>query len=183
MMDITPLYEIVNSLRHQGHTWKILFAELVDNSFDAGAARAEILLGPGKKITVIDDGNGCSDIAAMLRLGGKQRHRTTVSGRYGVGLKEVAIQLWGKTTIQTVAKTDGRLRRIAIDWPSLNGWLVSDPIEEEPDGNLGTNIQFSNISKIPPVRDQVCEDLGYLFSPAILKGKQIIVVRGAEKRQ
>ena len=94
-MDLSPKTEILTALSQQNLKWEIVLAELVDNSLDAGASRVDIRLGPGKSLSIKDDGVGCKDIAVMVRPGDRQVHETTSLGRYGIGLKDAALFLRG----------------------------------------------------------------------------------------
>lgn len=180
-MDITPHVELLRALRQQRLKWSILISELVDNSFDAGASRVEIQVGPRKQVVVTDDGTGCGDIAAMLTLGGRQSHATTKLGRYGIGLKDAALYLWGVTNIETVHR--GELRRISVEWSKVEGrdgkWIVPDATVEDAGARIGTKIEFSKIDKNLPVtrpgEKSIVDELGWIFAPALLSGKQIVI--------
>lgn len=182
-MDITPHVELLRALRQQSFKFATLIAELVDNSLDADAKRVEVAIGPKKNITIADDGVGCCDISAMLTLGGRQHHKSTKLGRYGIGLKDAALYLWGTTTIQTVHR--GQLRRVVVNWPELEGsgkWTVGDPVVEAPNGQLGTTICFSQIIRNLPSIEPLLDELGYIFAPAILSGRQIILTSRGNRR-
>lgn len=175
-MDITPHVELLRALRQQTIKMATLIAELVDNSLDAAANHVEITVGPGRQIAIKDDGVGCRNIAAMLTLGGRQAHKSTKLGRYGIGLKDAALYLWGTTTIETVHKNE--LHRVSVNWPDLESsgeWTAADPETTAANGVIGTKITFTQITRNLPPIDPLLDELGYLFAPAILAGRQILL--------
>lgn len=176
-MDITPHVEYLRALRHQKIRWAVLLGELLDNSLDAAAARVEVQLGPNRQISIRDDGVGCKDVSAMLTLGGRHSHATTKLGRYGIGLKDAALYLWGTTTIETSCK--GETRKVCVDWSKVEGrdgrWVAPDAIVSGASDRSGTNITFSKIEKNLPAADALIDELGWMFAPALLSGKQIVI--------
>lgn len=182
-MDITPHVELLRALRQQSFKHSTLIAELVDNSLDAAASRVEISIGPSKHISISDDGIGCEDIAAMLTLGGRHNHKSTRLGRYGIGLKDAALYFWGITTIETVHKSE--VRRISVNWPMLESsgqWTVGDPVVESAGHQRGTKISFAQIIRNLPQVEPLLDELGYVFAPAIMSGRQIsLMTRGSRR--
>ena len=182
-MDITPHVELLRAMRQQSFKFATLLAELVDNSLDAAASRVEITIGPKKQISINDDGQGCRDISAMLTLGGRHHHKSTKLGRYGIGLKDAALYLWGTTTIETAHR--GELRRIAVNWPELESsgqWTVCDPIVADAAGKTGTSICFSQIIRNLPSVEPLLDELGYIFAPAIAASRQIVLTSRGNRR-
>ena len=60
-MNIGPTPEILKALKQNGGMpWLVVLGELIHNSFDAGAKQVVVTVGPGKRIVVADDGNGCN---------------------------------------------------------------------------------------------------------------------------
>lgn len=173
-MDITPLPAVIHAMSQQNLKWEDILSELVDNSLDAGASRVDIVLGPGKSVTIIDDGAGCKDIQAMLRMGDHRSHRTTKLGRYGIGLKDAALFLKGVTEIESVHR--GMLSRVSVDWDAIQSgdrWIAPDPTVEATDAPHGTRIKFTRFSRGLPNSEVQRENLGFRFSPAILSGRQL----------
>ena len=54
MSDFTPDVHLIESMRNTRLGWHDAFAELIDNSFDAGAAQVAIEFS-GKSVTIADD--------------------------------------------------------------------------------------------------------------------------------
>ncbi len=178
-MDIGPTPAMLESYRSQKLPWDILLGELVDNSLDSAATRVEISFLNKTSIDVSDDGTGCKDVRNMLKLGAHMRQPSTRLGRFGVGLKEAAVGLWGKLDIKTAHS--GKLRYVIVDWNVLSKraeWIISDPDESDADDFKGTHLKFRKVEKEPP-RDyqKLADDLGYMFMPALEKGVQIKVDR------
>jgi hypothetical protein len=65
-------------------------AELVDNSLDAGARLVRIIINKEMNVlTFSEDGVGCVDIEALMRMGKRVAFEGAI-GRYGIGLKACA---------------------------------------------------------------------------------------------
>lgn len=54
VIDFTPIPRSLESDRHTNLGWKDALGELIDNSFDAGALRVEVIFGT-KSVEVVDD--------------------------------------------------------------------------------------------------------------------------------
>jgi hypothetical protein len=183
MIDLKPHpHELEGRARSSDMKWPKALAELIDNSFDAGATRVDIEFGKGRQLVVEDDGAGCSRIEDMLRFGGHHPTATTKVGRYGLGLKDCAVWLWGTTSIATTSK--GRSLQFSVDWEKLKKqghWKVADPIDNPANGRAGTRILFGAIVRsFPHDYDRLVDELSFLFTPGLLQGRQI-VFRSARK--
>jgi len=176
---------ILWSLNGQQMQWKIALGEACDNSFDSGANWVRIVFTGQKQVEIVDDGNGCDNIEAMLTIGKHYRQANTRLGRFGVGLKELACWLWGELVISTVH--GGKLRRAAVDWERLakaSDWNVPDPTESDvtESHQRGTKLVFRrSMRNRPNDLAGLADELGYLFAPAIWKGKQIAIECGRSK--
>lgn len=175
-VNIGPDPSVLLAYRNQNITWALALGELIDNAFDAGATQIRIS-SPGKReLVVTDNGKGCPDIVAMLTLGRHRKHDSTSLGRYGVGLKEAALWMWGTLKIRSVHS--GIMRRCSIDWQSLvasGSWDVVDPSETEASGiDSGTVLVFSRTERHPPDWDRLAHQLSHTFASALWDGKQIV---------
>lgn len=179
-MECPPSPAMCIAMRRQNLAWRELLGELVDNSLDAQATRITITLGPGTHVRVSDDGIGCNDLEKMVTIGLHYRTPGTKLGCFGVGLKDVGCALWGTTVITTLA--DGKQRQCRINWPALSKsatWHVADPVDMAPTMERGMVIEFQKSSKrLPTKLDQLAVDLGFIFAPALRKGKQIAIHKG-----
>jgi hypothetical protein len=182
MINLAPTTGLISALEHQRLDWSLVFSELIDNAFDAGAVRCEIVLSKDTLI-VRDDGSGCVDPSVMMRLGDRKSHKTTVLGRFGIGAKDVALWLGGKTQIQT---THGATTRIwLVDWDDIqrrDSWDVADPTEEPAGDRRGTSIRFHFKRRRPSNLEERIEDLGYLYAPALEGGRQLIFTHEKKPR-
>lgn len=156
-----------------GFTWSMVLGELCDNSFDAGASRIELEFS-AKTLTVTDDGCGCDNIDSMLTLGRHYHRSSTRLGRYGVGLKDAACWLWGTLGVCT---THAGVMRIAnVDWEKLANaptWPRMIQTKVASTAKNGTQLRFERFAKKLPDLDKLARELGYMYGPAILAGRQI----------
>lgn len=173
-IEFIPGTESLDAMRNEPLVWKDCLSELIDNSFDAGATRVVITLDP-RTVTVQDDGVGCDDMRAMLRQGHHRATGTTRSGRYGMGLKNAVIWLWGTTDIVTRHK--GIQRSTHVDWKRVRSsgeWATE--MEQRSTNEIGTIIRCSSICRSMPDYQNLVDEIGFIFSPALRHlGKQIVI--------
>ena len=152
--------------------WKESLAEMVDNSFDAGADRVEIAL-KAKTLTVSDNGKGCTDLHAMVTLGAHRRQSTTSLGMHGRGLKDAWLYLGDKIEIES--HHGGVARTLSLDVKELiaNNWEGPDPVSTTRQGK-GTTIRFPSIRRTAWKENTVGE-LCKTFMPALNDGRQIVL--------
>jgi hypothetical protein len=173
-LNITPGTELLDAMRRQSLGWEKALSELIDNSFDAGANRVSIQIG-SSRVLVKDDGNGCDNILAMLRIAHHHETGTTSLGMYGVGLKDAAVWFWGETHIKTIK--DGVSRKASADWAKIRAsgkWEI-ETIKSHSDQINGTEISFEGIERKMQEFDRLCSKLSYTFSPAIKSGRQLLI--------
>ncbi|HUV64212.1 MAG TPA: ATP-binding protein [Sedimentisphaerales bacterium] len=183
-MDACPHTEFLESLHgNQSCNWHIALSELCDNSFDHKAARVQIQFRGKRDLEVLDDGNGCDDMARMMKLGMHDNRRNSGLGRYGVGLKEAGGWLWGVMVIETVCQ--GYVRSTTVDWEKWRksgSWRLPKPrpVPALPE-QVGTKLTFARIDRSPPDYEKLREKLSYVFAPALEDGKQIVIQRTRRK--
>ena len=183
-MDYTPDLHVLESRRNDRLGWHDCLAELIDNSFDAGATRAELVFGP-KSFAVHDDGCGTNDVASMVRIGSHRRRRSTSLGQYGVGLKDA--WLWLSDSIEIRSTTDTETAILSVNIKQLEQidgkWVGPDPVLAEKAGDRGTRIVFSPLrpNRGLPQQDGSVNRLGLTFMPALLSGKQIVVTKAGKR--
>lgn len=176
-MDITPELHLFESRKNDRLGWHDCLAELIDNSFDAGASRAVIEWKDGK-FSVEDDGRGMSDLSAALRLGGHKKQETTALGMYGIGMKDAWSWLSNDIAIRTTRDgmtTTLHVARNKIE--QIDGkWICPDPQSRTATaGEIGTRIVFGPLYANRKTASQESFDrLAVTFMPAILSGKQIV---------
>lgn len=174
-MDLTPDPYVLLSMQNQNLPWHKVLAELIDNALDAGANNISIRF-ERDCMTVTDNGRGIQDIQASLKLGGHHESETTVLGKYGIGLKDAWLFCGDRMHISTVYK--GLRSTVTVDRHELakNNWQVADPIVEPTSDLAGTSIKLRLNKRQPPI--DTWERLAWVFSPAILDGKQIVRHKG-----
>jgi len=193
-----PKGEALRAENHRFFVWAKAISELIDNSFDA-FANTIIIKRPNKNqmiLEIIDDGIGCGKLEDMVRMGARQLHGSKGIGRYGVGLKDVAIALWGEMQIRSFYHNEMRILTIIWDdifdhnFPKLKADVYSkkEAMEYfESKGEIfrqGTKIIFSSIGKSKLIdvaprqiatlfREEILNELRFRYTPALNNGKTI----------
>lgn len=174
MIDITPHTNLIESIRQQNLPWTTIFGELIDNSLDAGANRVAIEFTKDNCV-ITDDGKGCDDLRVMLAPGARKDHATTELGRYGIGAKDAAISAADTISIESVC--NGVVRSVSCSWKVIaksGEWKVADPMVSATSAPSGTKIILSACRKVWSF-DNLVEDLQFRYTPAIKRGKQILI--------
>jgi hypothetical protein len=173
MADLSPNSALLHALANQALPWWKALAELVDNAFDAGAKRVEIIA-KARALTVKDDGKGIKNILAIATLGHHDRQESTQLGMYGIGAKDAWLFCSDVLDVDTVhAGVRGRLK---VDVQELvrNNWQCDDPTYEPIDAPSGTVIRLPlRAGRNVPGQDAF-DELSFAFTPAISNGLQII---------
>lgn len=184
-MDITPDLHVLESRKNDRLGWHDCLAELIDNSFDAGASRAVIEWRDGK-FAIEDDGRGMSDIGVALRLGGHKKQETTALGMYGIGVKDA--WMWMSNDIAIRTTKDGITTTLKVSRDKIQQvdgrWVCADPCTRPAtQGEIGTRIEFGPLyANRKTAQQDTFDRLAITFMPAILAGKQVVrVAKG--KRQ
>ncbi len=179
-MDITPNVNLLRSLRGVRINYALLIGEAIDNAFDAGARRVEILL-DDKEIEVHDDGVGITRdrIGALFSLGEHGGMTTTQLGRFGIGIKNHAVNAGDIFSIDSVSR-DGRVCAVA-DWRHIltsGSWSVDDPqwAPVAVGTPTGTHVAIQRLRKPPEIKiDSLANDIAHRFYPAIAAGCCIVL--------
>ena len=174
-IDGSPETHILDSFMNSKVTYPEALSELIDNSFDQSANNVEIVLN-GQSVIVSDDGNGCSNLQSMLRMGSHTRTATTKLGRYGVGLKNVSLALGELLEIKT--RQSGTQLKASVDWPKLRdsgNWSEIKGEEQETDLKNGTDITISQLHSSIFKFQFIISAIAFNFAPALWSGKVIHV--------
>lgn len=172
-----PDGHILDAIANGPFKWSTVLGEWIDNAFDAGAT--SITFEIGRELVIVDDGKGCADPRIMVKLGSHTRHQTTRLGRYGIGMKDAALLVGGVDSRITIVTTHGgKLRTFSVDWTQhQRDWSVDSPVEVDAEQNPpGTRIQISRVARTVPYGQDwkaLLSELGYIYSSALKKGKQI----------
>jgi hypothetical protein len=184
MADLTPDSHILEALVNQNILWWQALAELVDNSFDAGAMRVSIV-SDGRSIKVIDDGDGVEDILAVFRLGHHQKRKKSRDGlgRYGIGAKDCWLFAGDAMSVSTVRKGSNQLTELTVDIKDLqkNKWQCNDPVVSDTELPSGTTIAIPLRKGKQRPSKAAFDELSWVFTPAMNSGKQLIHVENGKK--
>jgi hypothetical protein len=190
-----PSTHLVRSICAANLNWRSACGELIDNAFDAGASAVALAFSTRRGVgtfTITDNGAGCEDPCAFVRLGGHVGKASTRLGRYGIGAKEAALWIGQDPPRIDVTSTHaGKRRFLSYDWLRViktNRWAI-DPSalivsDARPGLDVGTVVSITspNLRRVPHGKDwdNFIASLGYLYAPAIKRGKQISVSRNGE---
>lgn len=113
-------YELMNSIRSIGYSFKTAVADIVDNSISAYATHVDIDFSTNSDnenmyVTILDDGNGMDDEAllkAMKYASTKDEYGANDLGRFGLGLKSASLS---QCRILTVASKSNK-KICALMW-------------------------------------------------------------------
>lgn len=172
MANFRPTTHYILSIQRQALPWWKALAELIDNGFDAKANRVVVNI-KGRTVTVSDNGKGIPDIVKAVTLGGHVEAYGQGLGMYGVGLKDAWLSAGDRIDIATIR--DGIKTELSIDIRNLNDdWEGPDPTSETTDDENGTSIMLHLREKRNTPDSKVFDKLGFIFSPAIQQGLQVV---------
>lgn len=105
---------LINALRNTNITAVSAINEFIDNSFDAGAKNVAIYIDQSNlnsfEMMIVDDGQGMSyeHLQEALTLGTDTEKKENSTGKFGIGLKVAAMNLFDNIRIVTKTK-DGQI--------------------------------------------------------------------------
>lgn len=182
-LDFTPDTNVLDSLRNSGIKWSEALAELIDNSFDAGATRVSVEYNKSS-LLIEDDGVGIADLTVIGTLGGRHGHTTTTVGQYGSGMKDAATFLADEMKVVSVHA--GIRRGVTIDWLRLqksHKWTIDDDFiieEPAPGAAQGTRLEFHRLRHKIGNAPRMWADLSFKFYPGLASGRQILQGQGTK---
>lgn len=178
LTSLPPDGYLLESIANQPFRWGTVLGEWIDNAFDAAAASVEFDFSQ-KRLVINDDGLGCDDPYVMVQLGKHAKQTSTRLGRYGIGGKDAALLVGGVRSQLRIKTTHaGVTRAFVMDWPVYRqGWMVNPKDETATPGTPpGTRIEIAPVvRRVPSGNDwkALLDDLGYIYAPALKRGKQI----------
>jgi len=192
MTSIMPLPEkILGDLNREGCSWRMVLAELIDNSLDARATVITIHV-TNESIVIADNGEGCEHPELMLQEGySTKRGKPGVTGRYGIGLKHASFFMCKETGDTLIVTTcNGKTRTVCVNWGKLiinRTWDIPETIVVDAlETDKGTRVEFSRGKRKFPSGQQftpVVEELQFIFAPALTKGCRISFIVNGKKIQ
>lgn len=182
MADFTPNPHILLALSNQNLPWWKCLAELIDNSFDHGADRVEIIEdSKSRTVTVRDNGKGIESVISAVSLGNSMPTGNPRVGRYGIGLKDAWLSTGDRIDIDTVR--DGIQSTLTLDVASFTkDWKGPDPIHAQTELENGTTIVLHARRSRNLPDDNVYQKLSWAFSPGLLSGKQIVRIKNNSRK-
>ena len=121
-------YELMNSIRSIGYSFKTAVADIVDNSISAYATHIDIDFSTNSDnenmyVTILDDGNGMDNdelLKAMKYASTKDEYGQHDLGRFGLGLKSASLS---QCRVLTVAsKQNNSICAFMWDIDRVNDW-------------------------------------------------------------
>lgn len=192
-MRIDPNARLIEAMAEQPLSWRVALTEWIDNSLDAGATAVTVTVSraKGKSLVRIDD-NGCGreSLEPFFKFGDHAKHKTSKSGRYGIGAKDAALYLGGVQSVFHVESVRAGVRRVQFaDWNRIiqrGEWEIDDhtetPVREGHPS--GTTIVVAPVCRQVPSGQgwtRLLDELAYIYSPALLRGVQISVRPGYDR--
>jgi hypothetical protein len=176
MAKIAPRPHVLLALVNQNIPWWKALAELVDNSFDAGASRVVINCSSRQRIvSVSDDGHGVKDVLALVTLGMHDELPTTTLGMYGIGAKDAWFSIADEMRVDTVR--NGIRTQLSANWRNIlksNDFECDDPVSVPSDLPTGTTISFPLRKGRNQPSPDAFDRLRFIFTPALARGLQIV---------
>lgn len=177
-MDITPHVNLLKSLRSERINYGLLIGEAIDNAFDAGATDVAVCI-RDDEITFTDNGSGitANRISALFSLGEHGPMSTTQLGRFGIGIKNHAVNAGNIFQIDSISK-DGHVRA-EVNWHKIlkgGHWAIDDPrwLPVEVGAAKGTTITIADLRKAPQITlEKLSANIAQQFYPALSDGKKV----------
>lgn len=183
MIDLTPKPHVLLSWMNTPMPWWQAIAELVDNSFEAGATRVDIQQDK-RVLRVIDDGRGVPDVTSCFRLGDHRENDPDGIGQYGIGVKSVwtsMASLMRVTTVRNGKKTVAEADCMAMASSGLLSLEMADPVSSPTSDPSGTVIELHLREGKNMPSDDAIASVQWAFTPALRTGLQIVNSRFRKK--
>jgi hypothetical protein len=178
-LNLTPDVSIIESIRANSKLRACdAYSELIDNALDWHARRIELRISR-EEVRIRDDGEGCGNLGAMLRLAMHNPDGRRI-GRYGVGFNHAAIWLGKAVAISTVHR--GNRSAITLRWEDLfPEWRIKmNDIESVSDVESYMDIAVYDLTPRPFQRVETVERQLRLRYPFLREHGRQLVINGAE---
>lgn len=182
-IDATPSTHLLRALCNQKIGWVNALAELIDNSFNAGATRV-VVTTDKRNVRVEDDGRGMLDVSSAVRLGDHKVDMDAGIGMYGIGLKDAWLYAGDSIRVETVRGEERASVSTSVKEMEASGdWTVDAPRVGPALGcDSGTAITLGcRAGRKLPNKEHAAR-LAWVFTPAIASGKQILWASGRKRK-
>lgn len=186
-INITPnAGKLINSLRYLTYTNETAIADIIDNSFDAGADGVNVLI-DDKHIIIVDDGYGMSQdiMKEAIKLGSDTSKEQSCLGKFGMGLVTASISMGRKLEVFSKTIDDDEPSKVVLDLDYIeetNNWVgISEPADDEEAKLLislghGTIVKISQLDSIKAgVIPSLTKHLRLVFRNFLMAGREITV--------
>lgn len=186
-INITPnASKLINSMRYLTYTNKTAIADIVDNSFDAGADNVDISLND-KFITITDDGCGMTPevMSEAIKFGSDTDKDQNCLGKFGMGLSTASVSMARKleVTSRDLYADKASKAVLSIDYINkTNDWKgLVDAVDEADEKLLaekghGTIVRLSQLDKVEPgLEATLKKHLRLVFRNFLAAGKTITI--------
>lgn len=180
-IDITPKTHSLVSLRRQDMPPWLAVCELVDNSIDAMATTVVVDWdASAKTLSVIDDGVGAPNPAALVTLGDHDSEGRGTSGRYGIGTKDAVLALGTAAEVSVVRNGLRRVVRADFDEIRQSGrWVAREDQHEASESDAtGTMVKVIGVDRKIYLAS-ILDRLSKTFAPALRRGTSILLASQA----
>ena len=158
-INITPnAGKLITSLRYLTYTNETAIADIIDNSFDAGADNVNVLI-DDDFILIVDDGCGMTPeiMREAIKLGSDTEKEQGCLGKFGMGLVTASISMGRKLEVMSRDIYADAASKVVLSIDHIketNNWEgISEPVDNESEKLLerlghGTIVKISQLDSI-----------------------------------
>lgn len=186
-INITPnAGKLINSLRYLTYTNETAIADIIDNSFDAGADNVNVFI-DDNDIIIVDDGCGMSQsiMKEAIKLGSDTSKEQGCLGKFGMGLVTASISMGRKLEVFSKTIDDDEPSKVVLDLDYIeetNDWVgISEPADKEETKILnrlehGTIVKISQLDSVKAgIVPSLKKHLRLVFRNFLMAGREITV--------
>lgn len=189
-INITPnASKLINSMRYLTYTNETAIADIVDNSFDAGADNVDISLND-TFITIADDGCGMTPdiMKEAIKLGSDTEKDQGCLGKFGMGLVTASISMGRKLEVFSRDLYADKASKVVLSLDHIeetNNWEgLVEPVDKTVEDVLakkehGTIVKISQLDSVKPnLERSLSQHLRVVFRNFLAAGK-VITINGS----
>lgn len=184
-INITPnASKLINSMRWLTYTNETAIADIIDNSFDAGADNVDVLINKDS-IVIIDDGCGMTPeiMKEAIKLGSDTEKEQGSLGRFGMGLVTASISMGRKLEVYSRDLYADSASKVVMSIDHIektNNWEgISEPVGSAYEDMLaskghGTIVKITQLDSIKAgLEPLLTKHLRRVFRNFLSAGKNI----------